>query len=68
MLNHESHMRICDLFNEVLGDLEGQYRGSNFEYGVRNLVKGRGIKEGERQQIHAYRVRLNDLLRSIKGE
>jgi len=65
MLDKESHMKICNLFNEVLKDLEKEYRSANFEYGNFNVVKGREITEQERQYIHQYRVKLNQLLKEI---
>lgn len=65
MLDKEKHMKVCNLFNEVLNDLEKEYRGANFEWGTSDLVKGRGIRESERQHIHKYRVKLNELLKEI---
>ena len=64
-MDKENHMKICEIFNEVLNDLEGEYRGGNLEYGTRNLVKGRGITVKEKDHLHEYRARLNNLLRSI---
>lgn len=63
MLLKEDHMKICDLFNEVLNELEREYVGANLEWGTLNTVKGRGITEEEKQRLHSYRVRMNDLLK-----
>ena len=65
MITKEQHMGVCEIFNEVLNELESQYRGSNFEYGSHGLVKGRGIRESEKQHLHSYRSRMNEILKSI---
>ena len=64
MLNKDDHMKICNLFNEVLNELESEYVSANLEWGL-ETVKGRGVTEKERQRIHEYRVRLNQLLKEI---
>lgn len=65
MIDKDNHMKICHLFNEVLNDLEEQYRGANFERGYFKTVKGRGIDERQKQYIHNYRIKLNDLLKEV---
>lgn len=64
-MDKDNHMKICSIFNEALDELESEYRSGNFEYGTSHTVKGRGITEKEKQHLHSYRVRMNELLKSI---
>lgn len=56
----DDYKKICDLFNEILDELKNEYEGLNLEYGTL------GITEEQRQYLHQYRVKLNELLGSIK--
>lgn len=55
----DDYKKVCDLFNEILDELKSEYEGLNIEYGIL------GITEEQRQYLHQYRVKLNELLGSI---
>lgn len=60
MYEKTTHQQVVDLFNEVLDALKAEYGAYNSERGEMR-VNSDGITERERQRLHSYRVRLNDI-------
>lgn len=58
--SENAHKQVVDLFNEVLAELKKEYAGWNCEMGNFNVDKD-GITEDERQKLHQYRERLNQI-------